>query len=441
MLFDVKAVFVKWIQVMIEFLVIFPFVLTISVYTIPTNLLSYWLISLVVVLLVSIIFRLIFKNKKRWFYISILVLFSFVLPVLFGSGQLSVVIVYIVAFVFGYRGIVYAEQPGEDFTAPSVLWAYGMPSYFVSYFVYLYIDSLTAYSELISWTGVTFVILTLFISNRQKLLDATLSVQKKPKLSRSIQNHNRLFILITTLLVLIVANFTTIQTVLYNLISKTIQFIIWFFSLFGTEQSIEKEQAPSNDMYFLPNEGSDPSLFAIWLERIFLTVMFIFIAATILFLIVKFYKKFHSRLKIIFSWFVQFLNQIFGISNHKETSEEYIDEKEVVFDLNDWRVRTRDWTKEHVINRFKRKRNWENLTNSEKVRYLYHQFVSEQVKNGFVFHSYQTPHETLEKIKEQNQLSTDLLTKLEESYQEARYGDEQISDKTIKLLSSLIDRK
>ncbi|WP_170287552.1 DUF4129 domain-containing protein [Aquibacillus halophilus] len=433
-----KYIVVKWLQVMVEFLTVFPILLLIAIYTVPSSSMFYWFICLSLLPLIGMIFRFYFTNKKQWYYVSFISLFSLVLPILFGSGTVSASIFYLLTFVFLYRGLLYVEQEWDELFLPTYMWVVGLPIYFSGYFLYLNVNKLTVYSGLILWSGIILIVLTLFITNHRRLMEADLSNSHKTTINRAVQRHNRIFIILTLCLALFITNFKVFQDFLYSVTSNIFRSLFWVLSLLDGGESNGEQPSP-NEMQFFPSVGeNEQSLLAVWFERIFLFIVSVLLILAIIMLVIYLINKLNRNITAVFSKVFQFLNRLLRINNQEAIEQEYVDEKEVTFDWDDVLKHTKNRASELLFNRLKRRASWDNLTNTDKVRYLYRQFINNQINNGYSVHPYHTPREILEEINKQAPIKKEVLSQLQESYEQARYGRVQVSDEKVKDLINMI---
>lgn len=432
---------IKWAQGMVEYLIVFPIFLLIAVYFISTPLLWMWIGSFPILFLLGLVFRRFTLDKKRWTYLLYTLVIAAMLSLLFINTIVSIVLTFLLGCVALIRGCLYAERRWNELFSSSYLWIIAFPIYFVSYFFFRYVETLVPYSDVITWMGLLMLAFTLLISNSEHLKTATLSKQNKPFVSPALKRQNQLFIFITLLIIIALTNLKVIQAALYGLISKTIHSIIWFFSLFGSDEPMEEPPKTPNNEIAPTMEQGEPSLLAIWLDRIMTVIIYVALIAAGLFLLFYLFKKFRGLLYRGYQWLVNFLNQIFSQKEQDDLHHSYVDKKESSMDWKSWRKNKQEHAKELIASLFKRSPRFEDLTNQEKVRYVYRQLLVQQTKQGYTVKSNYTPHETISELENRLPGRGEELLQLEKEYAKARYGNEDSNNTKLEDFSSLINRQ
>jgi hypothetical protein len=435
-----KSICVKWLQGMAECLVLFPVILLIGIFFIPSHLIWIWIGSLPVLFMLGLLFRTLLMNHKRWVYLFLTLLTGSLMPLIaMNDGLLSIVISWIIGFSVTYRAILYAQHSWEDVFSVSILWV-GLPIYFVAYFFYRYNGTLYPYLDAMTWAGMVTLVLTLFLTNSAILKTATLSNEKRPFLSRTLKWHNRFFILTTIIIILLLTNYKLLQDAFSNLTAMISNWIKWFFSLFGNDEPVEATapELPEQPSF---GEQGEASAFAEMIERIVIIVAIVVGIVACLVLLYYLSKKMRRWLKKGFAWVLAFLNQMLQRTDQDDEDRQYIDEKESLMDWKQWRKNYEDKVKDWLSSMFKREPRWEDLPNNrERVRYLYRHFIMQQMKNGYQLKRYHTPSEAIDDIQKRNSTNESNVNELEKKYSKARYGNQEISDQNIKDINSNIDR-
>ena len=434
-----KSTKTKWFQGMIEGLVLFPVFLAIGNFIIPSKELYVWVGTLSFLFFMGSAFRTFVPDKKRWFYIIFTLLVSLLTPTFLGEGLIYIIIIYVINIIVTFRGILYSEQEWRVLFPTSFMWSFGLPSYFVGYFFYKHIERLSLYLDVFTWAGILLIISILFVSNNEHLKSATLSKESKPFVARALKVQNRLFIIITLLIIVIITNFNILQSILLKMITLIIKGIIAFMSLFDREEVIEEQPVQQNEAAMPPMEPGEPSLIALILEKIMMIVFYIAIVIAVIMLVRLLSKKIGVWVKSSWNWLKRFFNRLLNLNNQDEEENLYFDEKESTFDWKDWRKKNQEKVKELISTVFNREPKWKDLTNNEKVRYIYRNTVIQQIKRGFKFNPYKTPIETIAELKEKSPDRASDMTVLENLYGKARYGKEEINNEEVQKVTSLID--
>jgi hypothetical protein len=429
-----QAILEKWLLGMGEFILIFPLVLLLSIYIVPIPLL--WIAHLPILFILGYLFRVSVQDKKRMIYILFTIIISASSAILFYHNVLSYLFVFISNCVIFYRSILYAEREAEKLFSFPKLWIFGFPLYFIAYFLYRFIDPLTPYLKIITWAGIFLVVITLFTSNSNSLKSSTLSKQKKPFVTGSIKQKNRAYILIFISIIAIITNFKVIQIFFYKATVAVISMILSILSIFENDEPIEGTPPPAEAVTPVL-EGGEPSTIAVILDKIMQIAFYSIALIVSVALIIFAGKKLGYLLIKGLKWVLKFLNQIFHLGQREqEEGIQYFDEKESLINIKKWGHGKKNQTKELIFHLFNRKPKWEDLSDREKVRYVYRQLVENKVKQGFILKVSHTPSEIISEInkkRNQNELKT-----LLKSYGKARYGKQDLSLHELEEVSLLL---
>lgn len=423
---------------MIEFIIIFPVFLLLGVTFISSPFV--WLASLSILYILGFLFRLIVRDKKRLLYLVYTIIVSATLAVLFNDTIVSYLVVLIINGVICYRGILYAEREVEELISFTSLWKFGFPIYFTAYFVYRFSDSLNLYLDVITWSCFLLVVITLFLSNSGSLKSSTLSKQKRPFVTGSIKGKNRVYIVVILSIIAIITNFKVLQHLLYTAISAVISAIISFFSIFENDEQIENTPPASEGSMPPPLEGGEPSALAVLMEKIAEVGFYILAVVGGIIFIFFASKKVRHLFRLGYKWFMNYLNQLFHIrkSDHEENSQ-YVDEKESLLDLKKWGQGTKNQAKELFSTLFNRQPKWDELSDREKVRYVYRQLVKEQVNRGLPFKISDTPSKTIKDMSERRGNQQKELRTFIDTYGKARYGNDDLNSQDLEEVTFLLD--
>lgn len=138
--------------------------------------------------------------------------------------------------------------------------------------------------------------------------------------------------------------------------------------------------------------------------------------------IINFIKRALSRLKEMVDYFL----------SHEETHG-YVDEKESVFDWEEWKKEQQTKWKNFVGRFYVPKTPWDQLTNEEKVRHMYRRVAESKLRKGEVA---KTPREILAEVT----LERKGKQLLQDSYEDVRYGEKTIPEKTVENLEKLVGK-
>lgn len=435
-----KTILFKMLQSIFEYLLLLPILLVIGIHIVSDTQLWFWLICLFGLFTIGIMCRTMIAQQKWWFYSCVAMIIGMSSTFIFVDHLLFMIILTIIHMLLVYRGMMYASQAWEELLPHSLLWIGGLGVYFVSYFIFRYVDVLNPYLNLVTVSGVVFVILTLFTSNSDHLKSTTLSKEKKPFISQTVKRQNRIFIIITIAIILLIANGRRIQETLWNGFRGIIQWMIELLSDGEQGGNLGEDPPPAPVESVLPVvETKEPSAFAKLLEVIAMYVVYISVAIVIILLILLLMKKTRRWLIKVFQKLLQFLRRIGGQITARDELTQYIEEKESVFDWRDWKEENQSKVKAFIQHMFKRKPKWESLSNQEKVRFVFRELIEQEMDHS-VYKAHETPREILESLKTTVEIDEKKLKKLKIAYEQARYGDRDVEQQIVDEIYGLIGK-
>ncbi|MBS4200454.1 DUF4129 domain-containing protein [Bacillus sp. FJAT-49732] len=428
-----KKMIVTLIQGLFEYLLFLPLILMFGILVVP-EVLWIWIPVLYGLFIVGVLFRTIFPQQKWWVYAICSFVFAIIPSILFGHHILSLTLLILLHPVVIYRGMMYVGRNWESLLPTSFMWYGGFGIYFVCYLLFRYVEKFQTHLTIISICGAVVVVIILFISNGEQLKASTLSKEKKPFISRAIKNQNRVYLILTSITILLLTNGKIVQEAVFQAIKGLFQLIFW---LFGSDQgkSVVEETPPPAQMG-IDLEKGEPNAFWKFLEMFFMYIGYAVIVALAVGILLLFIKRVRMLVMKALSKFIDFLKNIIFRSSELEESRQYIDEKESVFDWKEWKDAQQEKAMGLFQQIFKREPRWDSLTTEQKVRYVYKQIVK-QHKKEMDFKSSKTPRETIEILKSLLTEKT-TLEELRDAYEQVRYGGQSVEASRIKELRLLI---
>ncbi|SFM23237.1 hypothetical protein SAMN04487943_11097 [Gracilibacillus orientalis] len=403
----------------IEFIGFFPVFLLIGVITFGEPALYYWFLSLLVLFTVSYFSRCWLVN--RWKVLISAIIITITVSLVVSPDIWALIPGLIFSLIVSYRGIQHAENEWQDILPSRVFWAFSMPIYFVGYLVFINFDSLTGYQNWISYLGFLFIIIMLFITNREHLQKESLAKDKK-RIGPEITRLNRVYLILTLLVVFAITNFQVVQSALYHGVRSIIQSVIWLVSLSENDEEMVEEQPPSNDMSGLPPaEEQETSWFGELMETLTYIMGFVLIVILFILFIAILFKKFRRLIIQAVKSLWNVIQQVFGKKHLAETTTDYEDEKESLFDWKKWRKENQEKISETFRHITRKKPKFERLTSEEKVRFLYRR-IARDIKKQEKWRKSLTAHEVLA-LTEKNQR----FAQLERWYDDIRYGNQHFN--------------
>ncbi|MGN8647367.1 hypothetical protein ACTNEO_16375 [Gracilibacillus sp. HCP3S3_G5_1] len=402
----------------IEFIGFFPVFLLVGVLFFGEPDLYVWFLSLLVVFTISYFIRCWLDH--RW-------------KVLISSAVIAIMVSWTIAptiwalipgllfsLVVSYRGIQHAENEWQDILPSRIFWAVSMPIYFIFYLIFINFESLSGYQNWVSYLGFLFIIVMLFTTNREHLHKESLAKDNKKRIGPEITRLNHIYLVFILAFVFAITNFQVVQSVLYHGVRSVIQSVLWFFSLFERDNQLVEEPSPPNQMQaFPPAEEPETSWFGELIETVTYIFGIILVVIVIILFIALLFKKFRQLIKQAFISFWRMIQQVFGKRNLDQTSTEFHDEKESLFNWKKWRKDNQEKISEVIRNITRKKPRFERLTTEEKVRFLYRR-IAQEVKKQEKWRQSLTAHEVLAQTERNQQ-----LVQLEKWYDEVRYGNKR----------------
>lgn len=412
----------------IELLLTFPLVLMVGVLLVGTEKLWSWLFSLWGLFFLGIVLRALWPQKRWWLYILIAVALGLLPTWLFSDLWYIQIMVAIIQVVFVFRGLTYL---GNSSVMPLLfMWYGGLLVYFVSYFLFRYQSLFQPYLTIFSICGVVLVGIILFVSNDETLKASTLSQEQKPFISRTIQSQNRFFLIGTLLVIVAISNLGKIREWLW----EGFRAIMGLIFRESTEKELEpmpEEGTPSSPM--LPDlPAEEKSAFLEFLDMVMTYIAYVVVAVILLLALLLLFKKVRQRLLMLFHKFLSMIKNLLSRSSEDWETEQYIDEKESLFDWQEWRKEQQEKAKNMMTRLFNREVRYESLTNKEKARFIYRKLVEQQAKDQELMDS-MTPREVLSKLSHEQNL--DLVR---EVYEQVRYGEQDVKVQTLQTIYKYI---
>ncbi|WP_066192329.1 DUF6042 family protein [Gracilibacillus timonensis] len=399
----------------LEMLCFFPVIFVLGLTVFPGNSLYYWLLALLFIFFLGYVLAAV--NRYHWLTMVLLLIAAGTLGWWIAPGIWQAAVMFLVLLLAAFRGIQYAVISWIRALPRMVMWAAGLPLYFVGYLAFHFIENLQPYQHWISIMGVLFIIILLFMTNEDHLQKESLE-KGKVRLSTGMKSLNRTYMLVTFLLVIVITNFQVVQSAVYHTVRAIAQSVIWFAGLFGGEESEPAEEPPREMAPMFPEEEpQEPSRFAEWTELFMQVVAILLLVIGVAFLIAICFKKFRRLLKRWFLAVWRTLTKIFIRQTGVESDTDYEDTKENLFDWQAWRKRQQaKWGKV-----FSSRSKPRPETAEEKVRLLY-RIIAHEVKQREKWSHALTAHEVLSLSDEQAQLQ-----QLEAWYDDIRYGNQQLT--------------
>ena len=355
---------------MVEGLFVLPIILALTIYLMRAEYI-YAVIGLLYGLFAgSYLIRKVTKEKRVLAFIlaGVLVIAS----LLFFAGWLAKILLLLLGIVVAFRGIQHAENDWKDILTISILWGAGVSIYFVMYLVFLYMERLSNYTELIGYAGLVFIVITLLITNRWHLEREANTGKKGKPVTSTIKRLNNVFLIGTIAVVLLLTNFSIVQSAIYHFFRSIVQSFVWIIEALGSGEPTEGPTGPpQQDQIMLPvEENLEPSLIALILDVITVAIGIIIAIILVILAISIFVKKVGDLVKNVVLWVWNTVRKIFTSRSDMDTTSDYKDEKESLFDWKKWRQERQQAIKHRWRSWRKTKPKREKMNPADQVRYL-----------------------------------------------------------------------
>lgn len=438
-----RNLFINIFQCIFEYLLLFPLYLMFAIYNMGFYQMLLWLGFILLLYFFGVIYRTLFYKQSGFVY-GLLAFGIGVISALFFTDSLVIKILLSIAHtIFMFRGMMYTARARHSLLSTAFLWLGGPINYFICFFFYYYLDALQSYLFIFSLAGFITISLILFIANNDHLRAATLSRDAKPFISRPIKRQNRVFLGVTIVLIFLAASLDLFRRIFWRIVYVFRAIIQWVLFAGSTVRYEDQPQPSRPERPLIPSvvEGESAPKIFVFLGIIILYATYVFIFIVLIMLLLLLIKR--TRQSVI--WFIKqiiaFLKRLRDrIFMKAEDPVQYTDEKENIFDWDEWQKEQQDRFRKFMQEIFTREPKWEDLSNEEKVRFAYRFLVENKGKKYYA--PSLTPREVLNRMQKIIKREDErVVQKLKEAYERTRYGEQSIDDQTVEELYFLIQRR
>lgn len=244
------GIFSKGFQASMEWLCLAPILLLAGVIFVPAPSVGWWMSFFLVMTFMGILLKKVFKDTNRIVFIGVAWVVSLVGSFLIVSDVMLILVTSIVGTIFAIRGALYLEKSQEELFPVSLMWLSGA-IYFISYFIFTFVERFEGYGTVVTWLGLMFVVMLLLQSNSSHLRTETSIDGKETSLYTPLKWKNRIFILLTVCVILLILNLQLVQAAFQRMVDV----VAYFFSILPSPSGSEdgaRQLTPS--LPFLPEE-------------------------------------------------------------------------------------------------------------------------------------------------------------------------------------------
>ncbi|MCZ8513491.1 DUF4129 domain-containing protein [Paenibacillus filicis] len=416
----------------IELLIFGTLPFLIGVYALPGGYLWPWLGTLPLMYAAGCAYQLILKPARTITLHPGLVLIAGLQAYLLFGGELRWYWMILIGWLLAYRGSRMAWVPWhKDF--PGGLGVIGLLLYFTVSVVMRFVPSLALYSPELSLLGSAALAAALLIVNQSHLKQETYSASQNPSVPQAVLWHNRALMLLLLGIVMAVALFRQLQEAaawLKNLLLA--QIAAWLSRPSPQPEPLPQPSVPKGPPPGLEPAGP-PSALWVWLEKAFMAVTVILLAAAALYTAYLLLKRLPGWLRKLCAWLASWLR----FEHLQDGGGGYKDETESLMDWSALRLGLKDRLRGLFLPRTAEP-GWNDLAdNAERVRYLYSDWLRRAIRAGYRFQPQLTPRETAGDVRSRTpSRAPEETERLVSAYESVRYGGQAVSDAEVERLKT-----
>ncbi|MDD4297307.1 MAG: hypothetical protein PHC69_10205 [Ruminiclostridium sp.] len=418
----IKQLFMRWLWCLQEYLMVFPFVIIVSGFTINQDAVLPFALLIPVHLLIGIIITCMLKKMNNLLIAGIAlaytvgVTFIWQLTIMGGSFQ-EIIFTAVITAVFFMWGV----KSGTGYTRFDFYYFLGLVIYGVSIFVISRAPTLKSFLNITVGAAIIYVIAGLPLTNRRFLIQETRQKSSLKIIPGTVVRGNRIILAFITIIMVLLSFWDKLLNAIAAFVQAVVGIIIkvfnWLTSLFMGESS--PNGGGTEDLGLPPADDSSSNII-----NIILTVITV---AVLLIIAYAFIRKIIINHKRIYAAIQAFLSRLFSrFQRWSSTEQGYSDRQESLL-KTDFKKRP------SLLKRiFSRKPTWKDMKdNASRVRFIYTRFVSDNIKKGLNFSPSDTPDETVKRIHSMEKDSSISHEKIRTEYNKVRYGEKAPTDDTV----------
>lgn len=419
-----NQVLMRWFWTITEYLMMFPLILIITVLLLPDQV----SLAFAFTLPVNALFAIIIARIKGRFRKIVLLITGVAYTLLVSGlwflalpGDIGYMFVYLAwTAVFFCRGI--RRATGSE----PVLFFYsgGLLIHVICLFLVSRVEVLVPYLNIVAAGAAIYVIAVLPIANNYFLIAESRQRNSLSVMPNTVVRGNRI-IVITLLVIIGILSAGKYLVEGINWIIGTVMMLInWLRRILESlaENGPLRPEVYEDFTFEIMEPAQENPVVQLILEII--TALMVL---AILFLIIRHIVINHRK---ILKSIMEFFSRLSGrFRKWSATEQSYSDRYEFL-------LKTAGPRRPPLLKRiFMREKRWNDMKdNVSRTRFIYTKFVLDSIRKGFHFRVSDTPSETAERISREIKSDGNDHSLLSETYNQARYGNGQISDETVKIL-------
>jgi len=411
---------------LVECLALFPVLLGLAILSFQQDFITIWLLYIWLTFFISFYIRKRFINQPQIIPVIISILIYSSLSILLFERVIAVICSIAVGIFIVFRGMKYAEKEIKKCLPSKLLWMIGVPLYITGYVFFLLNDRFSSHLNWLNIAGVIYIIVIVFITNKQKLEHASLSQTSPNKVNRRIQHLNRLYLVITLIILFVSSNLQSFRTLVSDSLSGAIGSLLHGRKSPGTDPTAGIEPPDMDEINIKIGDGSKEIQLPEWINHVLIILGILILIVMFTGLLAIFIQDFRSRIKSITSRIIQFFTK--KATNNKKVIDEtrFEDKRENVFSFKKFQHKLKE-NYQNTSNKIKkRKPKFEQMSTEKQIRYIY-KYLASEVKHLEKWQPSLTAREVLDLSEKQIQLN-----QLKRWYDDIRYGNIIIDDPVAK---------
>lgn len=410
----------RWFWTITEYLMLFPAILIISVLLLHDQVSLIFTLALPVNALIAILIARIqgrFRNIVLMITGTVYTLLVSGLWFLASPGDIGYIFVYIAGTaVFFYRGIKRAtgNKPVLFF------YAGGLLIHIICYFLISRVGVLVPYLYTAAAGSALYVIAVLPIANRYFLIAESQQKNSLNVMPSSVVRGNRIIVMTLLVTIGILSAGRYLLEGINWLIGSAGRFINWLSRILESAEDNSLLPEDRGDFSFDMMEPAEENPVVQFILEAITALLVLFL----LFLVIRHIVINHKR---IIKSIMEFFSRLSGrFRKWSSTEQSYSDKYEFL-------LKTADPGRPPLLRRIlRREKRWKDMKdNISRTRFIYTRFVLDSIQKGFQFRVSDTPLETVERISREIKGDNSDHSLLSETYDQARYGNKEISDETV----------
>ncbi|MDQ1912056.1 DUF4129 domain-containing protein [Paenibacillus sp. GD4] len=377
----IQPIIRSWSRALFELLLLLPLWLLVNVYILPEKSL-HWLIGLAFLSLVGVLTG----NRLRYHWSRGLT--AIALGGLFALAVTGTDWRALLTAPPGIAAVLLGLRATSGSRSEALHWV-GITGYLLAAFFFRYWPELETKLSLLTWAGMFCLIIVVFTTNSRFLRYASLSKNKASAAAvpAAIRTHNRWYV--GGVLAVSIGLAALAGSYMGQLLWSFLRVLLgWLFRSTPKEmQRVEQQPAAPSPPMGLPQE--EPGLLSYLLNLLFYTVCALVLAALLGYALYWLYRNSGEKLRAFAAKIISMLRR----EAPKENQQGYVDIESGVFS---WESARRRW-REVWLDRVKGgvRDRWEDqVTNRDRIRYLYREWLRVGAAHGYEKKPYLTPKET-----------------------------------------------